>query len=122
MPSKKPRFTVIVDKEMMDRIQDYLFDNRLRNLSAAGVELIQKGFEVIATQQGSDVDTKDELEEFLRQRQANRQRSQEELVEKPGFTVYVEEELMEKIRDYCYVNRKTNLAAVSAFLIKKGLV
>ena len=45
MPTKKPRYTVIVDDEMLKRIDDFRFENRYPSRSAATLELIRLGLE-----------------------------------------------------------------------------
>lgn len=45
MPTEKPRFTVIVDDDMLKKIDDYRFDNRFPSRSAATVELLKIAFE-----------------------------------------------------------------------------
>lgn len=47
MPTKKPRYTVIVDEEMLKRIDDYRFDNRFPSRSAATLELISIGMDTL---------------------------------------------------------------------------
>lgn len=43
MPTKKPRFTVIVDEEMLKKIDDFRFKNRYQSRSAATLALIRIG-------------------------------------------------------------------------------
>lgn len=45
MPTEKPRYTIIVDDEMMQRIDDFRFENRYPSRSAATVELIRIGLD-----------------------------------------------------------------------------
>ena len=47
MPTEKPRFTVIVDDEMFQQIEDFRFENRYPSRSAAALELIRLGIEQI---------------------------------------------------------------------------
>ena len=47
MPTKKPRYTVIVEEEMLKKIDDYRFENRFSSRSAATLELIRIGFETL---------------------------------------------------------------------------
>ena len=47
MPTKKPRYTVIVDEEMLKRIDDFRFDNRYPSRSAATLALIRIGMEAL---------------------------------------------------------------------------
>lgn len=50
MPTKKPRFTVIVDEEMLKRIDDFRFKNRFPSRSAATLELIRLGLKALEEQ------------------------------------------------------------------------
>ncbi|EHR38768.1 hypothetical protein GXM21_06755 [Megamonas funiformis] len=43
MPTKKPRYTLIVEEELLEKIDDYRFQNRLASRSLATVELIKLG-------------------------------------------------------------------------------
>lgn len=43
MPTEKPRYTVIVDEEMLQAIDDFRFENRYPSRSAATLELIRLG-------------------------------------------------------------------------------
>ena len=43
MPTEKPRYTVIVDDELLKRIDDFRFENRYPSRSAATLELIRLG-------------------------------------------------------------------------------
>lgn len=43
MPTEKPRYTVIVDEEMLKEIDDFRFENRYPSRSAATLELIRMG-------------------------------------------------------------------------------
>lgn len=45
MPTEKPRYTVIVDEELLKRIDDFRFENRYTSRSAATLELIRLGLE-----------------------------------------------------------------------------
>ena len=45
MPTKKPRYTVIVDDELLREIDDFRFENRYPSRSAATLELIRLGME-----------------------------------------------------------------------------
>lgn len=44
MPTEKPRYTVIVDQELLRRIDDFRFENRYPSRSATQ-ELIRRGLE-----------------------------------------------------------------------------
>ena len=45
MPTEKPRYTVIVDEELLKEIDDFRFENRYPSRSAATLELIRLGIE-----------------------------------------------------------------------------
>ena len=45
MATDKPRYTVSVDKELFQRIENYRFENRFQTRSEATVELIRLGLE-----------------------------------------------------------------------------
>ena len=47
MPTEKPRYTVIVDEELLKKIDDFRFENRYPSRSAATLELIRLGIEVL---------------------------------------------------------------------------
>lgn len=52
MPTEKPRYTVIVDDELLKRIDDFRFENRYPSRSAATLELIRLGLEELKRQEG----------------------------------------------------------------------
>lgn len=45
MPTQKPRYTVVVDQELLKEIDDFRFENRYPSRSAATLELIRLGIE-----------------------------------------------------------------------------
>lgn len=51
MPTEKPRYTVIVDEELLKEIDDFRFENRYPSHSAATLELIRLGMDAIKKQQ-----------------------------------------------------------------------
>ena len=51
MPTEKPRYTVIVDEELLKEIDDFRFENRYPSRSAATLELIRLGMDAIKKQQ-----------------------------------------------------------------------
>lgn len=53
MPTQKPRYTVIVDEEMLKKIDDYRFENRFPSRSAATIELIKLGMEQLEKEQSA---------------------------------------------------------------------
>ena len=50
MPTEKPRYTVIVDEELLKEIDDFRFENRYPSRSAATLELIRLGMDAIKNQ------------------------------------------------------------------------
>jgi metal-responsive CopG/Arc/MetJ family transcriptional regulator len=60
MPTEKPRYTVIVDDELMRRIDDFRFENRYPSRSAATVDLIRLGFEALEKKQKEAADKKND--------------------------------------------------------------
>lgn len=50
MPTEKPRYTVIVDEELLKEIDDFRFENRYPSRSAATLELIRLGMDAIKKQ------------------------------------------------------------------------
>lgn len=50
MPTEKPRYTVIVDEELLKKIDDFRFENRYPSRSAATLELIRLGMEALKEQ------------------------------------------------------------------------
>ena len=51
MPTEKPRYTVIVDEELLKKIDDFRFENRYPSRSAATLELIRLGMETLKKKQ-----------------------------------------------------------------------
>lgn len=45
MPTLKPRYTIIVDEELLEKIDDFRFENRYPNRNAATIALIRLGLE-----------------------------------------------------------------------------
>jgi metal-responsive CopG/Arc/MetJ family transcriptional regulator len=45
MPTQKPRYTVVVDEELLRQIDDFRFENRFPSRSAATLELIRLGIQ-----------------------------------------------------------------------------
>ena len=56
MPTEKPRYTIIVDEEMLRQIDDFRFENRYPSRSAATLELIRRGMEQIRLEQAREQD------------------------------------------------------------------
>jgi len=51
MPAEEPLCTVIVDQELLERIDDFRFENRFPSRSAAPLELIRLGMAALEEQQ-----------------------------------------------------------------------
>lgn len=47
MATDRPRYSVSVDKELFQRIEDFRFSNRYNTRSEATVELIRRGLDAI---------------------------------------------------------------------------
>lgn len=54
MPTEKPRFTVIVDEELLKEIDDFRFENRYPSRSAATIDLIRRGIEQLQKDREKD--------------------------------------------------------------------
>lgn len=54
MPTEKPRFTMIVDEELLKEIDDFRFENRYPSRSAATIDLIRRGIEQLQKDQEKD--------------------------------------------------------------------
>ena len=51
MPTEKPRYTITLDEEMLEKIDNYRFENRFANRTQATLELIRIGMETLEKQQ-----------------------------------------------------------------------
>ena len=51
MPTEKPRYTVIVDEELLKEIDDFRFENRYPSRSAATLALIRLGMKALKIEQ-----------------------------------------------------------------------
>lgn len=51
MATKRPRYTVSVDDEMFQKIENFRFERRFQTRSQATVELIRLGLEALEKQQ-----------------------------------------------------------------------
>lgn len=51
MATDKPRYTVSVDNELFQRIEDFRFEHRFQTRSEATVELIRLGLETLKKEQ-----------------------------------------------------------------------
>lgn len=47
MPTEKPQFSIVMDKETLEKVEDFRFSERFPNRSQAINYLIKKGMEVI---------------------------------------------------------------------------
>jgi len=51
MPTDKPRFTITVDPALMQEIEDYRYNHRIKNQTQAVISLMQRGLqEIIETE------------------------------------------------------------------------
>ena len=51
MPTEKPRYTIIVDDDILRQIDDFRFENRFPSRSAATLDLIRRGIEQLRKEQ-----------------------------------------------------------------------
>lgn len=51
MPTEKPRYTIIVDNDLLKQIDDFRFENRFPSRSAATLDLIRRGIEQLRKEQ-----------------------------------------------------------------------
>ena len=51
MPTKKPRFCITVDEELLKKIDDFRFENRYNSRAQATLELIRLGIEALEKQE-----------------------------------------------------------------------
>lgn len=47
MPTKNPRVTFMVSEDMLQKIEDYKYDHRMKNQTQAILSLINRGIEVL---------------------------------------------------------------------------
>ena len=47
MPTEKPRFTITVDPALMQEIEDYRYNHRIKNQTQAVISLMQRGLQEI---------------------------------------------------------------------------
>ena len=50
MPTEKPRYTITLDEEMLQKIDDFRFENRFANRTQATLALIRIGMETLEKQ------------------------------------------------------------------------
>ena len=63
MATEKPRYTVSVDKEMFQQIEDFRFEHRYQTRSEATVELIRLGLEALKKENAAHEENKEPKEE-----------------------------------------------------------
>lgn len=66
MPSKKPRYSIIIDDDMLEEIDDFRYDNRFSSRAKATERLIALGLE--AYNEMSDDEKKAEKEKAKQMR------------------------------------------------------
>ena len=54
MATDKPRYTVSVDNDLFQRIEDFRFEHRFQTRSEATVELIRLGLEALIMEQAEE--------------------------------------------------------------------
>lgn len=54
MPTEKPRYCITVDDELLKEIDDFRFENRYSSRSAATLELIRLGLDVLKQQKANN--------------------------------------------------------------------
>lgn len=54
MGTNRPRYTVSVDQEMFEKIEDFRFENRYQTRAEATVELIRLGLEVLESRRKAE--------------------------------------------------------------------
>lgn len=57
MATDKPRYTVSVDKELFQQIEEYRFEHRCQTRSEATVKLIRLGLESLKTEKSWEYNT-----------------------------------------------------------------
>lgn len=63
MATNKPRYTVSVDNDLFQKIEDFRFERRFQTRSEATVELIRLGLEALKNQKEENkVENKDDSE------------------------------------------------------------
>lgn len=59
MATERPRYTVSVDNEMFEEIEDFRFKNRFQTRSEATAELIRLGLEALKKQDNQENENSD---------------------------------------------------------------
>lgn len=53
-PNAKPIINITIDDKLLQLVEDYQFENRIKNRSQAIVELIRKGMEIEKDKEGGN--------------------------------------------------------------------
>jgi len=53
MPTKKPRFSITLEDDLFERLENFRFDKRYQTRNEAIVELIRLGLEVVETRENN---------------------------------------------------------------------
>ncbi len=53
MPTKKPRYSITLDDDLFDRVENFRFDKRYPTRNQATVELIRLGLEAVEKQENN---------------------------------------------------------------------
>lgn len=56
MPTQKPRCSLVLDEELLEKIEDFRFSNRYNNRNSAVIELIKLGFKQLEEENNSKKD------------------------------------------------------------------
>ena len=59
MSTNRPRYTVSVDDDMFEKIEDFRFENRFQTRSEATVELIRLGLEAVEEKKKKEKEKED---------------------------------------------------------------
>ena len=59
MSTNRPRYTVSVDDDMFEKIEDFRFENRFQTRSEATVELIRLGLEAVEKKKKKEKEKED---------------------------------------------------------------
>lgn len=92
MPTDKPRFTISMDDDLYNQVNDFRFSRKIRSQSKTIVELVRKGIEV------ENMPT-----------------------EKPRVTITMTEEQLGQIESYKFSNKMKNQTQAILSLIERGI-
>lgn len=59
MPTEKPRYTIVVDHDLLKRIDDFRFQNRYPSRTAATLDLIRLGLDELDKREAQKHDPAD---------------------------------------------------------------